>query len=53
MSLTSVWNTEMAGAVRWTAPGLEAVEPVPEPVIELPPPPSVEDLQAINALLAR
>ncbi len=46
MSLAAVWNTEMAGAVRWTAPGLDAV-PVEE-VVELPPPPSVEQLQAIE-----
>jgi flagellar assembly protein FliH len=46
MSLAAVWNTEMAGAVRWTAPGLEA-QPVEE-VVELPPPPSVEQLQAIE-----
>jgi len=45
-SSAAAWNTEMAGAVRWTAPGLEPVEP--EPVIELPPPPSVEELQAIE-----
>lgn len=46
MSLADVWNQEMAGAVRWTAPGLEP--PPPEPLIELPAPPSVEELQAIE-----
>lgn len=45
MSLAG-WSSELAGAVRWTAPGLEP--PAPEPVIELPTPPSVEELQAIE-----
>ncbi len=40
------WNQGMAGAVRWNAPGLE---PLPaEPLVELPPPPSVEELQALE-----
>jgi flagellar assembly protein FliH len=47
MSLADVWNQEMAGAIRWTAPGLDAVA-TPEPVLELPAPPSVEALQAIE-----
>ncbi|KGM57354.1 flagellar assembly protein FliH [Lysobacter arseniciresistens ZS79] len=34
---------DASGAVRWTAPGFEYVEPEP-----LPPPPSVEDLQALE-----
>lgn len=45
MSLAG-WSNELAGAVRWTAPGLEP--PAPEPVLELPTPPSVEELQAIE-----
>ena len=45
MSLAG-WSDELAGAVRWTAPGLEP--PAPEPVLELPTPPSVEELQAIE-----
>jgi len=35
--------SDPSGAVRWTAPGLAYVEPEP-----LPPPPSVEDLQALE-----
>ena len=35
-------DADASGAVRWTAPGLAYVEPEP-----LPPPPSVEDLQAL------
>lgn len=46
MSLAG-WSNELAGAVRWTAPGLEPPPP-PEPVPELPAPPSVEELQAIE-----
>lgn len=46
MSLAAAWNHDMAGAVRWTAPGLEPLPP--EPVVELPTPPSVEQLQAIE-----
>ena len=45
MSLAG-WSNELAGAVRWAAPGLEP--PAPEPVLELPTPPSVEELQAIE-----
>ena len=36
-------DADASGAVRWTAPGLAYVEPEP-----LPPPPSVEDLQALE-----
>ena len=36
-------DADASGAVRWTAPGLAYVEPEP-----LPPPPSVEDLQALG-----
>lgn len=46
MSLAA-WNHELTGAVRWTAPGLDAL-PVVEPLVELPSPPSVEALQAIE-----
>ncbi|RPE80862.1 FliH/SctL family protein [Vulcaniibacterium tengchongense] len=38
---------ELAGAVRWTAPGLELRAPEPEPAPP-PAPPSVEALQAIE-----
>lgn len=43
-TLPTVFDEAEAGhAVRWRAPGLEYVEPEP-----VPPPPSVEDLQAIE-----
>ncbi len=45
MSLAA-WSNELAGAVRWTAPGLDAMPQ--EAAIELPSPPSVEELQAIE-----
>jgi flagellar assembly protein FliH len=42
----SLGGIDLSGAVRWTAPGL-ATRPV-QPVVEVPAPPSVEELEAIE-----